>query len=178
MIFCAVTGVTAIFLASNFGHGTALEVLIEAGGDVNLTSTQNTSPLLVATVGGHTAVVEILLENDADISIVAKTGDTAVLRAVQFDPKVEKAKANHVEIFKLLLEAGADPDTKKAPDGQSLIWIATFNGDTEVVKLLLADGVDLDRYISILNSLQPCASAFFSSFSTQYLTNTPLIHAL
>lgn len=125
-----------------------------------MTSTENISPLIVATVRGHVDIVKILLKNDADISVTSNTGDTAVLRAVQFDSNIEEAEANHVKILKLLLEAGADPNSKN-DQGQSLVWIAVIGDDPEALSLLLEYNVDVNRYASMP---QPSSPVWWCSY--------------
>ena len=73
--------------------------LIKLKADVNKTSYEVLTPLMLAVECGASTIMELLLENGADINTQDKYGQTALLRAIRnrMDDQV-----------KLLLEYGAD----------------------------------------------------------------------
>lgn len=113
-------------------------------------------------VTDHWAVMEFLLEQGAeyDLTTACRRGDRARVREILRDdpaaanrdakyntwysgfPLRSAAKAGHLEIVRLLLEHGADPNKPEhglAPFGGS-VYDATQNGHYEVVRLLLENG--------------------------------------
>ena len=58
---------TPLDCAASRGHEKVVEVLIEAGADVNPTDKQQTTPLHLAAQEGHLNVVQTLLEYNADV---------------------------------------------------------------------------------------------------------------
>ena len=54
------------------------------------------------------------------------------------------AREGHLEIVRLLLEAGADKDAATTTDGATALLLAAFQGHLEVVRLLLEAGADKD----------------------------------
>ena len=58
---------TPMDCAAFSGHEKVIEVLIDAGADVNPTDKLQITPLHLAAQAGHLNVVKVLLENDADV---------------------------------------------------------------------------------------------------------------
>ena len=50
----------------------------------------------------------------------------------------------HLEVVRLLIEAGADKD-KANDDGTTPLYVASINGHLEVVRLLVEKGADKDK---------------------------------
>lgn len=68
---------TALHLASLFGHAEAVRVLAEAGANVSPTADDGGTPLHVAAFFGYDDVVEVLLENGANPHVQNGRGETA-----------------------------------------------------------------------------------------------------
>lgn len=58
-------------------------------------------------------------------------------------PLVAAVAANHPEAVQVLLERGADVN-KKLKRGQTALMIASYHGDTEMVRLLISSGADVN----------------------------------
>ncbi len=84
-----------------------VELLIQAGADVNNVGTSGTAPLLDAAFKGYTDVVKLLIDNGADINHVNKIDRT---------PLMEATIRGHTDIVRLLVEHGA-----RLPDNPQLI---------------------------------------------------------
>jgi len=69
-----------------------------------------------------------------DINSCDKDGDTALMWASMY---------GHIEVVKLLLEAGADVNAKTIDGDTALKWASDY-GHTEIVKLLLEAGADVN----------------------------------
>jgi ankyrin repeat protein len=92
-----------------------------------------------AHIGDVERVRELL---DADPSLANRPGDYESYYACSGTPIRNAAAAGHLEIVKMLLKHGADPNLPEegiAPQGHAL-YSAAANGHHEVVKLLLAHG--------------------------------------
>ena len=62
-----------------------------------------------------------------------------------FNPIIEAAIANNLEIAKLLLDAGADPNLRDMTGGLALHW-AVENDNPELCELLIKHGADVNAY--------------------------------
>ncbi len=141
-----------------------LELLIEAGADVNATNSIGETALTYAVNGGRIECVRILLKAGANpnqpahmLGNAASIGDqemVLLLLEAGADinapgtmtggtPLDEAISGGHNEVAKKLLEAGADPNiqTDRGAKGTALIS-ATRKGNAEMVKLLLKAGAD------------------------------------
>ena len=95
-------GFMAIHLASFYGKGTCLRLLIERGAPVDVYSRNETAvqPLHAAAAGHHQEACRILLAAGADVNAMQRAGWTPLHAA---------AHAGDVELVELFLSAGADP---------------------------------------------------------------------
>ena len=96
--------------------------------------------VIAAALGDLDRVRDLLGEDPARIAEARPSGKRALSSAVQF---------GHVEIVRLLLDRGADPnwsDGANAPRGLSL-HVAARAGDRQTVETLLAAGADPNSYL-------------------------------
>jgi ankyrin repeat protein len=157
-------GMTALLFASRQGKLDAVRALLEGGADVNQVGADNTSPLLIAIVNGHYEVASLLVERGANPSVADANGRTPLyaaidLRNVQWSqaPAPELPQATHLAMITKLLDAGADTSVKITGQighrgsfdmrwadlkGGTAFSRASWNGDIEVTRLLLARGAD------------------------------------
>jgi ankyrin repeat protein len=157
-------GMTALLFASRQGKIDTARALIEGGADVNQTGADATSPLLIAIVNGHYELASMLLENGANPSVASSNGRTPLyaaidLRNVQWSqgPAPELPQEQHMAMIKQLIAAGADLSAtisgKVSHRGSfDMRWTdlkggtpflrAAWNGDIEVMRLLLEHGAD------------------------------------
>jgi ankyrin len=155
---------TALLFAARQGKLDAVRALLDGGADVNQVGADNTSPLLIAVVNGHYEVASLLVERGANPSVADANGRTPLyaaidLRNVQWSqaPAPELPQATHLAMITKLLDAGADPEVKITGKvghrgsfdmrwsdlkGGTAFSRAAWNGDIEVMRLLLARGAD------------------------------------
>jgi hypothetical protein len=163
---------TALLHAAREGHVESARALLDSGADVDQVSGgDQTSPLLIAALNGQFDVALLLIERGADPDLAASTDGATPLFAVlqtHWAPKSnypqqraqDHQRAEHLDVLRALLEAGADPNprlnthlwyweyglTKLGVDlqGATPFWRATFAQDLESMKLLAAYGADPD----------------------------------
>lgn len=155
--FTSPNGSSVLLLAAYYGHPELAEVLVRhgakadvfeasalgdfdtlrklVGGDpalVNAFAADGFYPLGLAAFFGHRAIVEFLLKNGADVKTAARNTQkvTALHGAVA---------RRDVEIVKMLLEAGADPNARQER-GFVPLHDAAANGNVALVELLLKHG--------------------------------------
>jgi ankyrin repeat protein len=157
-------GMTALLFAARQGKLEAARALLDGGADVNQAGADTTSPLLIAVVNGHYELATMLLERGANPNIADANGRTPLyaavdLRNVQWSqaPAPELPQATHLAMITQLLDARAD--TALAISGKvghrgsfDMRWSdlkggtafsrAAWNGDVEIMRLLLARGAD------------------------------------
>ena len=147
---CQTQGITALLYAASAGSLEALNLLLEAGADVNgrckTPTSEQITPLVMAILSGHAAVVSALVEAGADVELkseLAREGGQGLFWA---PPPLLIAKSQ--EIMKLLLDAGANPNSVSSdtdPDMMTLLHaLVLCRGDDEVhmARLLLEAGAD------------------------------------
>jgi ankyrin len=157
-------GMTALLFASRQGKLAAARALLDGGADVNQSGADGTSPLLIAIVNGHYDLASLLVERGANPNVADVNGRTPLyaaidLRNVQWSqaPAPELPQATHLAMITKLLDAGADPSIKIVSlvghrgsfdmrwsdlKGGTAFSRAAWNGDIEVMRLLLARGAD------------------------------------
>ncbi len=120
----------------------AVEVLLAKGANVNSADKMGTTPLHVAAQAGNVELVKKLLAKGADPNArtskaapQAKGAAAGPFRAPpgELTPLHLAAKANHEEVMRLLVAAGADPKLK-AQGGTTLLMSAAGSGHVAVVK--------------------------------------------
>jgi ankyrin repeat protein len=88
---------TALHWASFKGHKEIVELLLNAGADVNKLNKHGHTALLDASWNGKTSIVKLLLKANANADIQNTNGYTALTVAIE---------NNHYDIIKILLEYG------------------------------------------------------------------------
>jgi ankyrin repeat protein len=157
-------GMTALLFAARQGKLEAARALLDGGANINAAGADNTSALLIAVVNGHYDLASLLIERGANPNIADSNGRTPLyaaidLRNVQWSqgPAPELPQPEHLALITTLLDAGADPSIKMTGQvghrgsfdmrwtdlkGGTAFSRAAWNGDIEVMRLLLAHGAD------------------------------------
>jgi ankyrin repeat protein len=161
-------GLTPLLFAARENCLACLPVLIEAGADLNATTPDAISPVVIALINGHFDVAGALIEAGTNPNLADYTGRTALYAAIDFNtmvksnrpaPKVIENRLTGLDVARLLLEHGAEvnPLLKRLPPyrakldrgndgmlggGTTPFLRAAKAGDLPAMKLLLEHGAD------------------------------------
>ena len=162
-------GLTATLLAAREGHTNTVFALLDGGADINqVSASDRTSPLLMASINGHFDLARQLLARGADVTLASDAGATplyAVLN-MQWAPKSRHPQPAHymqqqvgyIELAEALLKAGSDPNARLRRSlwyttynrdllgvdrtGATPFWLAAYTLDIPMMQLLLKHGAD------------------------------------
>ncbi|MCP4602721.1 MAG: hypothetical protein GY847_19765 [Proteobacteria bacterium] len=161
-----------ISLHSMIHFDDVMQVLIEKGAKLNTKDAYGNTPLYLAIRRGQIATANLLIERGADVCAENKDKKTALHVAVQYGPQKEIIKRllaagvdvnaadkynetplhyalreDVAEIVKLLLEHGANPNTKVTVRGRATkrttLQYAIDSGQIALLDLLISHGADL-----------------------------------
>jgi len=157
-------GLTALIFAAREGDLESAKALVEAGADVNLTTTGAWTPLLTAVNNRNYKVAAYLLEKGANPNLAnGNFGWTPLYLATDNrnieggDYPVPKPDMDHLQLIQLLLDKGANVNARIRDNTLSrtiftMQWFfeagatafnrASQSSDTELMKLLLKYGAD------------------------------------
>jgi ankyrin repeat protein len=89
-----------MLLAAQYGNADVIATLLKAGADPKTTTTNGTTPLMLAAASGSAQAVTLLLGQKVDVNAKESArGETALMFAAAY---------NRIDAMKLLLKAGAD----------------------------------------------------------------------
>ena len=127
-------GFTPLLLAAGRGHRDTCKILLDAGANPKAKYESYENALFLAIYSSKIKVVELLALNQELLEIRDKRGSTPLLVALIY---------GQIEIGKVLLKAGANA---KATNnfGENALHLAACIGETELVRLLMANQELLD----------------------------------
>ena len=128
-------GANAIIYALFFGPEDLIEPILDSGQDVNERYEGGVTLIQGAAALGHKNALNILLARGADVNVSSDRGETPLYFGVQ------QGRTENVE---WLLSHGAQTQCKLEDSGRDLLHLATLKGYTDIVKLLVDNGVDID----------------------------------
>ena len=161
-------GLTPLLFAARENCLACIPALLEAGADIDGTTPDGISPVVIALINGHYDVAGALVEAGADPNLYDYTGRGALYAAIDFNtmpasnrpaPKVLENRLSALDVARLLLERGADPNARlgrmppyraKLDRGNDMIYgegttpllRAAKAADLPAMKLLLEHGAD------------------------------------
>lgn len=166
-------GLTALLHASRQGNIAAAKALLDGGADINeVSSTDSTSPLLMATINGQFDLAMELLNRGANVKLASTAGLTSLYAAINtfWAPRsrypqpqaVQTQKTSHLDLMRVMIKNGADVNVRlrknlwffaysncgnancglEQLEGTTPFWRATYAVDIEAMKMLKAAGAD------------------------------------
>ncbi|XP_026858412.2 ankyrin repeat and SOCS box protein 3 isoform X1 [Electrophorus electricus] len=129
-------GITPLFVAAQYGRHHCLEVLVNAGANVNCQANDLATPLLIAAQEGHLSCVELLLARKADPNLYCNEDQwqLPIHAAAQF------ARVSILE--KLISVTGRDCDQGEGK--VSPIYLSVLGGQADSLRPLLREGYSPD----------------------------------
>src|SRR5262245_28039765 len=167
-------GLTPLLYAARSGCKDCVAALLDAGADVNRPNPDGVTPLIVAMDNFAFDTAKLLFERGANPHVWDWWGRTALYTAIDMNtysldayeerngPPIVKEKTTALELAKLFLDAGVDPNTQLnmhrpgrggnsgrfadeiITTGATPLLRAAGSQDTETVKLLLDHGARVD----------------------------------
>ena len=124
----------AILIAAKNGDERVMEVLLEYGVPVNLTSQRGTTALMQAAHQGHQGICDILLAGECSVDMQNDNKKNALMLAIL---------AGHAQIVKKLLTHGASPEIREHSGGTAL-FLAAGTGRVDICRALLSAMANVD----------------------------------
>ena len=125
---------TPLHKASFFGELGIVKLLVRAGADVRAKDRKGHTCLSRASLAGHTEVVRTLLcMPEVEVHHRDRSGNTALHHAVL---------NKHADVVQVLIDAGADTETKSA-FSHTPLHKASDSGALDIVKMLVRAGADV-----------------------------------
>ncbi|KAJ3118007.1 hypothetical protein HDU96_004461 [Phlyctochytrium bullatum] len=126
------------------GHFAAVQLLVEAGADVEATDKSGMTPFLYAAAGRQLEMVRFVLDNGANIENKDNQNNTALLRAAFLAQSIEEEEyfSELFLVIQLLVERGADIEATNH-DGSTPLLPAVGGCFVELVRFLLDNGANV-----------------------------------
>jgi len=121
--------------AANLGDMAAVTQLLAQGADVEERNATGETPLIAAALAGRAEVVDFLLANHAKVDARNDRGLTALHAA---------AYGDHLKVAIALIDHGAAVDDDQNRYHTTPLIVAAEDGHTDIVKLLVAKGANLE----------------------------------
>ena len=121
--------------ASRNGHEKTVQILLNAGAEVDARGYNDWTALQMASDTGYERNVQLLLKAGAEVDA---QGDSTAETALQL-----ASRAGHEKIVKILLEARADVNTRGIFYGTAL-QAAAWRGHEEIVRIPIDKGADVN----------------------------------
>lgn len=107
-----VNRMTPVMLAAQGGHREAFRVLVDAGANLHALAFRQVDLLEMAARGGNIDIVRFLLDQGLPVNGHWQPTVEVLRKFGHATPLIEAATNGHVEVVRLLLQAGADPHAK------------------------------------------------------------------
>lgn len=136
-------GMTALHWAAENGELAMVKMLLSAGASANSTTRLGKyTPLHLASKMGRSKVIRVLLGTGQDPNVPALSG----MRALHY-----AAASGSVEGIDVLVDRGAELDSKEYEGGQTPLMFAAALNRVQVVEALTRHGADLEAYSRVVD---------------------------
>ncbi len=151
-------GYTPLHCAAMGGDKGVIEALLARGAKVNAKTSSQWIPLHYAALNGPVECIALLLEQGADIHAKADDGET---------PIVVASRSGRSDTFNYLLGKGGKLDGTM--EGFTSLHLAATVGQVDVVKTILAKGIDIDARDEYGNTALQSAAYNMNKEMVQFL---------
>eukprot|EP00193_Tetraselmis_chui_P018247 CAMPEP_0177786790 /NCGR_PEP_ID=MMETSP0491_2-20121128/21118_1 /TAXON_ID=63592 /ORGANISM="Tetraselmis chuii, Strain PLY429" /LENGTH=286 /DNA_ID=CAMNT_0019308039 /DNA_START=153 /DNA_END=1013 /DNA_ORIENTATION=- len=134
-------GFTPLHMAAGHGKLAVAELLIEAGAAVEVLGDRGYTPLHLT--AGHPDVARLLLKWGADWQAVDLDG---------FAPIHLAARAGHVRMLRVLLEAGGSVTAQGGPKSSTPLHLAARFGHISAVDCIVKTPIELEERLALMNA--------------------------
>ncbi|XP_076616232.1 ankyrin repeat and SOCS box protein 3 [Chaetodon auriga] len=163
--------ISPLFVAAQYGQQECLEILVNAGANVNTQAADLATPLLIASQEGHQACVDFLLDHGADPNI-ACSHDWPQL------PIHAAAEFGHIGVLRRLV-AVTDRACDRGDGMVSPLYMAVLRHQSKSVELLLREGYSPDAQdcTHVLDLRSPLSFALSHTSNKPYSESVRLLVA-
>ncbi len=188
---------TPLMYASRDGAYGAVHALVELGADLDAVNGDNSTALLLSTINGNLDIAKYLVQSGADVTIASDDGATPLYGALRIQwtlrtnrpqPTTFYEKTQYLDLMKLMLEKGADPNARLRKNlwyigynfalernnssGTTAFWKAAAVGDVDGMRMLIDHGAD--PTIASIEGITPLLIASGAGFHGNDSVTTPL----
>jgi ankyrin repeat protein len=128
-------GTTPLMWAARYGDAVVVDLLIRAGAKAAADNVFGVTPMAEAALIGSESVIRALLAAGVDPNSPNPEGETALMLVV---------RTGQIGAAELLIDAGADVNARERWAGQTALMWAGAQLQPQMVKLLLANGAEVD----------------------------------
>lgn len=146
-----------------------IQMLHEAGADIDQADEWGRTPLMLSLERGLTDIAEYLVEEGANIFAGSESGFSLLHLAA-------KSEANQVEFVKFLIEQGLDINQQDSDNHATPLHYAAFTGNIELVEELLAHNARVDLVTKTLHET-PLFKSLSSGHKNTYAITRALVEA-
>ena len=159
----------ALYEAVRYNQADVVQVLIDAGADIQKKNSQGHTPLILACNKGYLDIVKMLVQAGADLRVTDRIGDTCLITALRWEhtetvrylvvlaqvdvdqvsgdrtcntPLHKAVGRNRADMVQVLIDAGADIE-KKDVQKYSPLLSGCESDANDAVKVLVRAGVDV-----------------------------------
>ena len=125
--------VSALWLAAAVGNYSIVQLLVEAGSDVNFKTSTNSTPFRCACFDGNIEIARYLVAHGADWHRAKAHNDTNLMLCAHF---------KHLEMTKYLVEELGYDVNEISNDRRNALYSGVKSGSVEIVRYLLDHGAE------------------------------------